>query len=82
MDRLKVYFNNIENTSTNSVLGGRWRPPHPLCSAVFAPSPPLQPKSSANGTSPLLFSGRTAAARGRCTITKKQTIDFLIISFI
>jgi hypothetical protein len=23
MDRLKVYFNNIENTSTNSVLGGR-----------------------------------------------------------
>jgi hypothetical protein len=64
-------------TSANPVLGGRWRPPHPLCSAVFASSPPLQLKFSANETSSLLFSDRTAAARGRCTIAKKQTIDFL-----
>jgi hypothetical protein len=69
-------------TSTNPILGGRWRSSHSLCFAVFALSSPLQFKFSANETSSLLFSNRTAIARERCTIAKKQTIDFLIISFI
>jgi hypothetical protein len=82
---IKNYDINIEykaTTSTNPVLSGRCRSPRSLCFAVFVSSSPLQFKFSANETSSLLFNNRTAIARERCTIAKKQTIDFLIISFI